>query len=281
MYHAVIATTATSTDKDTSFILSILWKSADVIANCPVLSVAVRPCVLLAHHSSAATSAQSNRFQVCTVPSVRFLCTPASSRLPDTSHCRAGFTPTSWWGVRRSLQQIFIIFTVLSAFPVRVVHKRFVDVRKTAKVRMNSSFSGVVNLCEEWNGNVALYETLGIRHLHVPTLDLCEPTIPHAEAAVAVIHDHLQRFGCCGAILSIDCDVTPATHMFAEANLCTCIARLAKAALSLSCYVTWCICWDSGIKPACPHCCLFTLYRSLVFPVLKLPKPLCRRSGLE
>jgi hypothetical protein len=53
----------------------------------------------------------------------------------------------------------------------------------------------VVNACAEWGGHPALYAELGVRFLHVPTLDFDPPSWKDALRSADFVRDALQGGG--------------------------------------------------------------------------------------
>jgi atypical dual specificity phosphatase len=51
---------------------------------------------------------------------------------------------------------------------------------------------GIVNMCDEFDGHMALYATHGVEQLHLPTIDHREPSVADLTRAVAFIQTHLQ-----------------------------------------------------------------------------------------
>lgn len=52
---------------------------------------------------------------------------------------------------------------------------------------------GVVNMCYEYNGPKDSYARLGMKQLHLPTVDHCEPQLSQMKEAVAFIKHHKDR----------------------------------------------------------------------------------------
>jgi len=52
---------------------------------------------------------------------------------------------------------------------------------------------GVVNLCYETSGPCSWYESHGVTHLHLPTIDHFEPTLQDTEKAVEFIRECVQK----------------------------------------------------------------------------------------
>mmetsp|Transcript_60334 Transcript_60334/g.127777 ORF Transcript_60334/g.127777 Transcript_60334/m.127777 type:complete len:263 (+) Transcript_60334:33-821(+) len=52
---------------------------------------------------------------------------------------------------------------------------------------------GVVNMQDEYAGPLASYDSLGVRQLHLPTLDHYEPTLEDLRSACAFIDEHRAR----------------------------------------------------------------------------------------
>mmetsp|Transcript_4206 Transcript_4206/g.6698 ORF Transcript_4206/g.6698 Transcript_4206/m.6698 type:complete len:219 (+) Transcript_4206:69-725(+) len=52
---------------------------------------------------------------------------------------------------------------------------------------------GVVNMCYEYGGPIAAYERLGMKQLHLPTVDHIEPSLEFLERGVAFIQEHHER----------------------------------------------------------------------------------------
>jgi protein-tyrosine phosphatase len=63
------------------------------------------------------------------------------------------------------------------------------------KFLKSQNVCGVVNLCYEYPGpSAALYSEHQIRQLHLPTLDIHEPTLDHMKKAVSWIDQQLLHF---------------------------------------------------------------------------------------
>lgn len=48
---------------------------------------------------------------------------------------------------------------------------------------------GVINLCWEYSGPHVEYQTCGIAHLRLPTLDLTEPTLRDIDSAINFVQE--------------------------------------------------------------------------------------------
>lgn len=55
--------------------------------------------------------------------------------------------------------------------------------------------TAVVNMCEEYGGNVTLLASLGVGQLHLPTLDYHCPSEPHLLSGIPYIRDRLAEGG--------------------------------------------------------------------------------------
>ncbi len=63
--------------------------------------------------------------------------------------------------------------------------------------KLHSQFrvTGVVNMCEEYQGPVKSYKRLGIEHLRLPTVDHFEPSVEDLKKAVSFIQKHEYQGG--------------------------------------------------------------------------------------
>jgi atypical dual specificity phosphatase len=63
--------------------------------------------------------------------------------------------------------------------------------------KLHSQFrvTGVVNMCEEYQGPVKSYRRLGIEHLRLPTVDHFEPSVEDLKKAVSFIQRHESKGG--------------------------------------------------------------------------------------
>lgn len=64
------------------------------------------------------------------------------------------------------------------------------DVRHLREVE---GVTGIVNCCREWDSHLEFYGRLGMRQLHVPTLDFFLPSLEDCRRGVAFIHDRATR----------------------------------------------------------------------------------------
>ena len=55
--------------------------------------------------------------------------------------------------------------------------------------------TGVVNLCDEYDGPQAAYDTRGITQLRLPVIDHCEPTVTDIEKAMLFLKEHRRAGG--------------------------------------------------------------------------------------
>ncbi|GKY95525.1 hypothetical protein MPSEU_000514200 [Mayamaea pseudoterrestris] len=61
------------------------------------------------------------------------------------------------------------------------------------RLRHDYGVSGIVNMCEEYNGPIQRYDALGCDYLHLPTVDHFIPTVEHLELAVDFIQKHRDQ----------------------------------------------------------------------------------------
>jgi len=103
---------------------------------------------------------------------------------------RLVFYPTLWWNQilnrllpsRRWWDRVDQ-YVILGALPVSRVLPSF----QAEAVR------GVINMCEEFAGPLSAYERMGIRQLHLPTIDFSPPALKDIERGVAFIEEHAAR----------------------------------------------------------------------------------------
>ena len=69
--------------------------------------------------------------------------------------------------------------------------------------KMSKRFNvrGVVNMCDEYRGPASSYESLGIEHLCLPTVDHYEPSVEYLKEAVSFISKHESQ----GGRVYVDC----------------------------------------------------------------------------
>jgi atypical dual specificity phosphatase len=53
--------------------------------------------------------------------------------------------------------------------------------------------SGIVNMCDEYNGPIKQYQALGMSYLHLPTFDHFIPSVDNLERAVGFLHKHKEE----------------------------------------------------------------------------------------
>ena len=76
-----------------------------------------------------------------------------------------------------------------------------VPFRRDVKKLRELGVTGVVNMCEEYAGPIAEYQSLGIEQLWLPTTDFHHPLADHVDAGAEFIEKHAQ----CQGITYVHC----------------------------------------------------------------------------
>lgn len=228
-----------SNEHDTRLHFAYKWTGHIVAPPWPALccgcSFGPRKCSSVSNITSLATHTRSGTGIQHVFGRIRF------AKIPSLHFFVPGFTHTSCWALHLSTSLMSHICTTLRPSDVscsKLCRRKVAPSGNFKDIVLYRPFAGIVNLCEEWNPHEALYHTIGITQVHIPTLDHTSPSIEHCLQAVAVIRAHVDRYPSSHVanrlpvLMCISYDVTGMRQ-------CVSIVRRARAVQSLLRCVSW------------------------------------------